>query len=107
MTKTIYFDNNATTKTLENYSLEDILKNLDARGYDVDIRLKSIQPINFNSEDDKNSVVIAFTDGTYVTTEGYAYDGEGNILATGLTVTEDNLVVDASGSVLFTGTEVE
>lgn len=43
-------DNNATTKTLENYSLEDILKNLDARGYDVDIRLKSIQPIQFGSE---------------------------------------------------------
>lgn len=100
-------DNSSTSKTLDSYSLDDILKNLDARGYDVDIRLKSIQPINFTTDEDKNSVVIAFTDGTYVTSEGYAYDQEGNILATGLSVTEDNLVVDAAGSVLFAEPEAE
>ena len=32
-------------KSLDSYSLEEIIKNLDSRGYDVDIRLKSIQPI--------------------------------------------------------------
>lgn len=33
------------SKTIDNYSLEEILQNLDARGYDVDIRLKSIHPL--------------------------------------------------------------
>ena len=40
-------DNATTAKSLESYSLDEILKNLDARGYDVDIRLKSIQPVTF------------------------------------------------------------
>lgn len=42
-------DNSTTGKALESYSLEDILKNLDARGYDVDIRLKGIVPIDETS----------------------------------------------------------
>lgn len=41
-------DNATTAKSLESYSLDEILKNLDARGYDVDIRLKSIQPVTFD-----------------------------------------------------------
>lgn len=41
-------DNNTTSKTLESYSLDEILKNLDARGYDIEIRLKDIQPITFD-----------------------------------------------------------
>ena len=40
-------DNATTAKSLESYSLDEILKNLDARGYDVDIRLKSIQAVTF------------------------------------------------------------
>lgn len=43
-------DNATTAKSLESYSLDEILKNLDARGYDVDIRLKSIQPVTFDEE---------------------------------------------------------
>ncbi len=45
-------DNATTAKSLESYSLDEILKNLDARGYDVDIRLKSIQPVNFDDSVD-------------------------------------------------------
>lgn len=41
-------DNNTTSRTLESYSLDEILKNLDARGYDIEIRLKDIQPITFD-----------------------------------------------------------
>lgn len=32
-------------RTLDSYSLEEILQNLDARGYDVDVKLKGIVPI--------------------------------------------------------------
>lgn len=32
-------------KTLDSYSLEDILQNLDSRGYEVDVRLKGLHPI--------------------------------------------------------------
>lgn len=94
-------DNSATSKTLDSYTLDDILKNLDARGYDVDIRLKSIQPINFAANSEESTVTLQFADGTYVTSDGFAYDSEGTILATGLSVTEDNMVVDSTGSVLF------
>jgi len=99
-------DNAATSKTLDSYSLDDILKNLDARGYDIDIRLKSIQPVKFSSDSD-DSVVLALTDGTYVTAEGTVYDSEGTILATGLSVTEDNKVVDSNGSVFFEAEQTE
>lgn len=58
-------DNNATTKTLENASLEEILKNLDLRGYDVDIRLKSIQPIEFETQQEPEPI----TDEVPETTE--------------------------------------
>lgn len=39
-------------KSLDSYSLEEILQNLDARGFDVDIRLKGIKPIEDNSTSD-------------------------------------------------------
>lgn len=35
----------SSIRTIDSYSLEEILQNLDARGYDVDIRLKGIQPV--------------------------------------------------------------
>lgn len=35
----------STVKTLNNFTLEEILKNLDERGYDVDVRLKGITPL--------------------------------------------------------------
>lgn len=39
----------ASSKTLENYSLEEILQYLDSRGYQVDVRLKGIQPVEPDS----------------------------------------------------------
>lgn len=50
-------DNSTTTRSLESYSLDEILKNLDARGYDVDIRLKSIQPVSFGTAEDETQVI--------------------------------------------------
>ncbi len=32
---------------LDTFTLDEILKNLDARGYDVDVKLKSIKPVEF------------------------------------------------------------
>ena len=34
-------------KSLDDYSLDELIKNIDARGYDVDIKLKSIKPVDF------------------------------------------------------------
>ena len=95
-------DNGTTSKTLENYSLEDILKNLDARGYDVDIRLKSIQPISFDKIEEETKIVLQLKNGRKVDNKGVATDKDGNILATGVKLSEDKLTVYASdGTVLL------
>ena len=39
-------DNYTTNETLERYSLDDILKYLDEKGYDVSIKVKSIKPLD-------------------------------------------------------------
>lgn len=39
-------DNYTTIETLNKYSLDDILKYLDGKGYDVEIRVKSLTPIS-------------------------------------------------------------
>ena len=41
----------SAAKGIDSYSLEEILQNLDARGYDVDIRLKGIHPIEIEVEE--------------------------------------------------------
>lgn len=97
-------DNAASSRSLETYTLDEILKNLDARGYDVDVRLKSIQPVNFE-EVGEEKVVLAYADGTTVTSDGVARDAQGNILATGLRV-EGTTVMTSDGSVVFSELEV-
>ncbi len=42
--------NSSSVKTIDSFSLEEILQNLDARGYDVDIRLKGIHPVEIEPE---------------------------------------------------------
>lgn len=42
-------DNYTTSQSIENYSLEEIIRYLDESGYDVTIRSKSIQPIRTES----------------------------------------------------------
>lgn len=41
----------ASSRLLENYSLEEILQYLDAKGYEVDIRLKGIKPMGVLLDD--------------------------------------------------------
>jgi anti-sigma factor RsiW len=40
----------AASQVLENYPLEEILKYLDSKGYEVDLRVKGIQPVGEPSE---------------------------------------------------------
>jgi hypothetical protein len=40
----------AAAQVLENFPLEEILKYLDSRGYEVDLRLKTIVPISDEGE---------------------------------------------------------
>lgn len=35
----------ASSRLLESYSLEEILQYLDAKGYEVDVRIKGIKPV--------------------------------------------------------------
>lgn len=43
-------DNSTTARSLESYSLDEILKSLDARGYEVELHLKGIQPLSLDDE---------------------------------------------------------
>lgn len=46
-------DNHTTSKTLRDYSLEDIIKHLDESGYDVTISPKVLTPIKSPSDEEK------------------------------------------------------
>ena len=105
ITQTRSSDNAATSKSLENYSLDEILKNLDARGYDVDIRLKSIQPLSLEKISSEVKVIAKIKDkGITLTSDGLAKDAEGTIIATGVLL-EDNQIVASDGTILWNAEE--
>ena len=105
ITQTRSSDNAATSKSLENYSLDEILKNLDARGYDVDIRLKSIQPLSLEKISSEVKVIAKIKDkGITITSDGLAKDAEGTIIATGVLL-EDNQIVASDGTILWNAEE--
>ncbi|MDD2232424.1 MAG: zf-HC2 domain-containing protein [Sphaerochaetaceae bacterium] len=39
--------NEKSQKTIDDYSLEEIINSLDKRGYTVDLKLKSVEPVKF------------------------------------------------------------
>lgn len=105
ITQTRSSDNAATSKSLENYSLDEILKNLDARGYDVDIRLKSIQPLSLEKISSEVKVIAKIKDkGITITSDGLAKDAEGTIIATGVLL-ENNQIVASDGTILWNAEE--
>ena len=105
ITQTRSSDNAATSKSLENYSLDEILKNLDARGYDVDIRLKSIQPLSLEKISSEVKVIAKIKGkGITITSDGLAKDAEGTIIATGVLL-EDNQIVASDGTILWNAEE--
>lgn len=108
ITQTRSSDNATTSKSLENYSLDEILKNLDARGYDVDIRLKSIQPLSLEKMSSEVKVIATVSDkGITITSDGLARNADGTIVATGVLVDDKHEVVASDGTVLFTAEETQ
>lgn len=108
ITQTRSSDNAATSKSLENYSLDDILKNLDARGYDVDIRLKSIQPLSLgNSSSEVKVLARVIEKNITITSDGLAKDAEGTIVATGVKLDDNGQIVASDGTVIFYASEVK
>lgn len=100
-------DNASTSKSLESYSLDEILKNLDARGYDVDIRLKSIQPLALDRLDSEVKDVARIPEeGITISSDGMARDDSGAIVATGVSLDSSNQVVASDGTVLFSAEQV-
>jgi anti-sigma factor ChrR (cupin superfamily) len=100
-------DNSTTSKTLENYSLDEILKNLDARGYDVDIKLKSIQPLSLEKLSDEVTEIAKLEErGLIIYSDGVIKDANGSIVATGVSLDESQQLVASDGTVLFAGEEL-
>lgn len=106
ITQTRSSDNATTSKSLESYSLDDILKNLDARGYDVDIRLKSIQPLSLEKTAEIKVIATVPEKKITITSDGLARDAEGMIVATGVLLSADSQVIASDGTVIFTADEV-
>ena len=105
ITQTRSSDNAAPSKSLENYSLDEILKNLDARGYDVDIRLKSIQPLSLEKMSSEVKEIAKIKEkGITIFSDGLAKDAEGTIIATGV-ILEDNQIVASDGTILWNAEE--
>lgn len=50
-------DNITASRTLDSYSLEEILKYLDGKGYDVDVRLKGITPLEQDPSVNQDPVI--------------------------------------------------
>ena len=95
-------DNVTTAKSLESYSLDEILKNLDARGYDVDIRLKSIQPMSLDNIGTEVKVIARIKDKNIViTSDGFAKNADGTIVATGVKLDAQKRIVASDGTVIF------
>ena len=88
--------------------LDEILKNLDARGYDVDIRLKSIQPLSLDKISSEVKVIATVEDkGITITSDGLAKNADGTIVATGVLVDDNHQVVASDGTVIFTAEETQ
>ena len=108
ITQTRSTDNAATSKSLENYSVDEILKNLDARGYDVEVRLKSIQPLSLDKMSSEVKVIANIpAKEITITSDGLAKNKEGTIVATGLLLDENNQIVASDGTVIFSAEETE
>ena len=108
ITQTRSSDNATTSKSLENYSLDEILKNLDARGYDVDIRLKSIQPLSLEKISEEVRVIAKVKEKNItITSDGLARDAEGQIVATGVILDDQDRIVASDGTVIFEADALE
>lgn len=107
ITPTRSSDNSTTSKSLENYSLEEILNNLDARGFEVELKIKSIQPLSLEKADDVHIIAKVKGKDITITSDGLARNAEGSIVVTNVKLDEQNRIVASDGTVLFEAEALE
>lgn len=107
ITPTRSSDNSTTSKSLENYSLDEILKNLDARGYDVELKVKSIQPLSLDKAEEIHVIAKVKDKDITITSDGLARNADGNIVAINVKLDEQNRIVASDGTVLYEAEDLE
>ena len=107
ITPTRSSDNSTTSKSLESYSLDEILKNLDARGYDVELKVKSIQPLSLEKAAEVREIAKVKEKGIVITSDGVAKNPDGTTYAIGVILDEQNRIVASDGTVLFEADALE
>ena len=107
ITPTRSSDNSTTSKSLESYSLDEILKNLDARGYDVELKVKSIQPLSLEKAAEVREVAKVKESGITITSDGVAKNPDGTTYAIGVLLDDQNRIVASDGTVLFEADALE
>lgn len=107
ITPTRSSDNSTTSKSLENYSLDEILKNLDARGYDVELKVKSIQPLSLEKAEEVRVIAKVKEKGIVITSDGIAKNEDGSTFAIGVILDDQNRIVASDGTVLFEAEALE
>ena len=100
-------DNATTAKSLESYSLDEIIKNLDARGYDVDIKVKSIQPLKLDNAVEVREIARVKESGIVITSDGVAKKPDGTTYMVGVRLDEQNRIVTSDGTVLYEADALE
>lgn len=99
-------DNNTTATSLDNYSIEELVHAIDAKGFDVDIRLKRIQPLSFSASPTKTVLVAETEKGYRLYSNGDLVDEENRIVATGALYNEEKGIVSTDGETLIPPSEV-
>ena len=107
ITPTRSSDNSTTSKSLESYSLDEIIKNLDARGYDVDIKVKSIQPLKLDNAVEVREIARVKESGIIITSDGVAKKPDGTTYMVGVRLDEQNRIVTSDGTVLYEADALE
>lgn len=107
ITPTRSSDNSTTSKSLENYTIEEILNNLDARGLEVDIKVKSIQPLSLDKAEEIRVIAKVKDKDITITSDGLARNAEGNIVAINVKLDEQNRIVASDGTVLYEAEDLE
>ncbi|MBR6084517.1 MAG: zf-HC2 domain-containing protein [Spirochaetales bacterium] len=107
ITPTRSSDNSTTSKSLENYSLDEILKNLDARGYDVELKIKSIQPLKLDNASEVHEIAKVKGTEYVITSDGVIKKADGTTYMVGVRLDEQNRIVTSDGTVLYEADALE
>ncbi|MBR4121027.1 MAG: hypothetical protein IKT95_04660, partial [Spirochaetales bacterium] len=83
------------------------LKNLEARGYDVELKVKSIQPLSLEKAAEVREIAKVKEKGIVITSDGVAKNPDGTTYAIGVILDEQNRIVASDGTVLFEADALE